>query len=84
MTLKEAHRLLRDNGRIIISLPLVPDHDIYKSYHWHEFISLHVHSFNFESIKKILIDTGFSKIIDASTDRNLVDGCLCDWVIRSV
>ena len=71
MTLKEAHRLLRENGRIIVSVPL-PDHDIHKSYYWPEFISLHVHSFNFESIKKILIDTGFSKIIDVSTDRNLV------------
>lgn len=71
VTLKEAHRLLRDNGRIIVSVPL-PEHDIHKSYHWPEFISLHVQSFNFESIKKILIDTGFSKIIDVSTDRHLV------------
>jgi ubiquinone/menaquinone biosynthesis C-methylase UbiE len=70
-TLRETKRLLKNGGKLIISVPH-PEHDIRDIRAWPECYSLHLHSFDFESLKSLLLKLGFHSIEDKTTLDTLI------------
>jgi len=70
-TLKEAKRLLKIGGKIIISVPH-PEHDIYDVRAWPECHSLHLYSFTFESLRGFLLKLNFHSIEDKTALDTLI------------
>lgn len=70
-TLKEAGRVLKKEGILIISVPH-PEHDIKDLRAWPECYSLHLHSFSFKSLKELLLELGFYSIENKTSLNHLI------------
>lgn len=77
-TLRETKRLLKNGGKFIISVPH-PEHDIYNARAWPECYSLHISSFTFDNLKRLLLRNGFCSLKDKSnlvtTPNNMIIEC---------